>query len=35
MSLAVDARGVTFGYGQELILKGVTLKVGRGEILLS
>jgi ABC-type multidrug transport system ATPase subunit len=34
MSLAVDARSIAFGYNQELILKDVTLKVGKGEILV-
>ena len=34
MSLAVDARGIAFGYNQELILKDVTLKICEGEILI-
>jgi ABC-type multidrug transport system ATPase subunit len=34
MSMLIDVSNVTFGYGQELILKDVSLKVGTGEILV-
>jgi ABC-type multidrug transport system ATPase subunit len=32
--LAIDVAGLTFGYGQELVLRDVSLKVGRGDILV-
>lgn len=34
MPLAIDVAGLAFGYGQELILKDVSLKVDAGEILV-
>jgi ABC-type multidrug transport system ATPase subunit len=34
MSLAIDVQGLMFGYGRELVLNDVSLKVGAGEILV-
>jgi len=34
MSVAIEVSDLTYGYGQELILKGVSLKVSVGEVLI-